>query len=154
LFGKLVTTVAPTTSSSRTETILEIQSSLQQLVRDSREGFKAIAKRHGLTYYQASALLVVHRRGGESAMSPVAEALNMPPSTVTSIFDALVARDLVVRVAARRDRRQVVASLTEAGQILVGSLLAATQEAFADRFAAVPTDALEPFRTVLMTIAS
>jgi DNA-binding MarR family transcriptional regulator len=143
----------PTSSRTREETILEVLAELQRLVRDARAGFKAVAGEHGLTYYQGSALVLIYRRGGVLNMSEISDALHMSPSTVTSIVDALLGRGLVERGPAIDDRRSVVATLTDSGNDIAQSITATQNQAFADRFDAVPTEEIGPFLDVLTALS-
>ena len=136
----------------REEVILQILSELQRLVRDSRAGFKAVAGEHGLTYYQGSTLVLIHRRGGELNMSEISEALHLSPSTVTSVVNALSTRGLLDRGPAIDDRRSVVATLTATGTATAESIMAIQDQAFADRFDAIPTEEIGPFLDVLTLV--
>ncbi len=146
-----MSTVTQPTANSIT-LIREIQTHLQQLIRESREAFKNNAREYGLTYYQASTMLLLIRSGGETTMSAVAEALHMSPSTVTSIFDALVARGLVVRSSPPEDRRSVVAVLTDDGRKLGSYLRDESTEILIRRFGKIPPESLAVFENVLSEV--
>jgi DNA-binding MarR family transcriptional regulator len=68
----------------------------------------------------------------ELPMSELAALADLSPATATGMLDALVADGLVSRVRSERDRRVVLASLTEHGRALV----AARHARFAPRWAA------------------
>lgn len=68
-----------------------------------------------LPQYRVLVFLAIRERPA----SHVASLLGVTPSTVTSVVDGLVARDLVARTADPRDRRRVVLSLTDGGRTAV-----------------------------------
>src|SRR3954454_22180907 len=114
-----------------------IQSLLQDLIRDSRHRFKAIARDLGLTFYQASVLLTIRRLQGPASMSDLSDGLQLPASTITSVIDALIKRNLVIRERHSSDRRAVLAILTPAGRTLADRLARRGFEIFAARFDAM-----------------
>lgn len=68
-----------------------------------------------LPQYRVLVFLAIRERPA----SDVASLLGVTPSTVTSVVDGLVARDLVSRSTDPTDRRRVVLSLTAGGRIAV-----------------------------------
>ena len=134
---------------SREEAILQILAELQRLVRDSRAGFKAVAGEHGLTYYQGSTLVLIHRRGGVLNMSEISDALHMSPSTVTSIVYALLSRGLLDRGPAIDDRRSVVATLTTTGIATAESIIATETRHLPTGSMRVSNEDIGPFLDVL-----
>jgi DNA-binding MarR family transcriptional regulator len=74
-----------------------------------------------LVQYRAMVLLAAR---GEMNVGGLAEALDVHQSTATRLCDRLVARGLVDRVHSPQNRREVVVSLTRAGQALVRSVTA------------------------------
>jgi MarR family transcriptional regulator, lower aerobic nicotinate degradation pathway regulator len=70
---------------------------------------------HGLTLIQAAGLAALHNFGPEMEMQRVVAVTGLPASSVTSVFDRLVARGLVQRSPHVSDGRRVLASLTESG---------------------------------------
>ncbi len=67
-----------------------------------------------LTLAQYRVLVFLDR--GDRPASDVAALLDVTPSTVTSVVDGLVGRDLVRRGADASDRRRVVLQLTDEGR--------------------------------------
>ncbi len=68
-----------------------------------------------LPQYRVLVFLAIRERPANH----VASLLGVTPSTVTSVVDGLVARDLVARTADPADRRKVVLSLTDNGRTAV-----------------------------------
>ncbi len=68
-----------------------------------------------LPQYRVLVFLVIRERPA----SHVASLLGVTPSTVTSVVDGLVARDLVARKSDPDDRRRVVLALTDDGRTAV-----------------------------------
>jgi MarR family transcriptional regulator, organic hydroperoxide resistance regulator len=79
------------------------------------------AARFELTLPQAH-LLQMLSKGPARTMATIAEALDCDASNVTGIVDRLVARRLIVRRSARRDRRVRTISLTPQGRSVVSEL--------------------------------
>jgi DNA-binding MarR family transcriptional regulator len=73
------------------------------------------------------------RRPGE-----LAEALNLPPPSVTRTVERLVGRELVARRRGRHDRRRVDLELTPAGRALLGEARAVLAQALADAWPDLP----------------
>lgn len=59
--------------------------------------------------------VLVFLDGGDRPATDVAALLDVTPSTVTSVVDGLVTRDLVERGEDKADRRRVILSLTAEG---------------------------------------
>ena len=74
-----------------------------------------------VTLVQYRALVLLAARG-EMNVGGLAEALAVHQSTATRLCDRLVARGFLNRVHSRENRREVVVSLTRAGQALVRSV--------------------------------
>jgi MarR family transcriptional regulator for hemolysin len=77
---------------------------------------------HDLTLIQAAGLAALHNFGPEMEMRHVVTVTGLPASSVTSVFDRLVARGLVQRRPHPTDRRRVLASLTPGGLELAQNL--------------------------------
>ncbi len=67
-----------------------------------------------MTLGQMECLRLIERLGSPS-MKQLVDRLQLSPSTVTGLIEALVERGLVLRVPDERDRRVVRAELTESG---------------------------------------
>jgi DNA-binding MarR family transcriptional regulator len=71
---------------------------------------------------QFAVLLVLHQTPG-LRQSQVADALGIKRANFVTLFDGLIARDLVARVPVPHDRRAVTLHLTPAGDALMPDLL-------------------------------
>lgn len=77
----------------------------------------------GVSLSQCHLLLEVFRRGEEEpALSDLAAALGLDPSTVSRVADGLVRQNLLERKEDSRDRRRVVLTLTDGGKKMVGDI--------------------------------
>jgi len=76
-----------------------------------------------VTLVQYRALVLLAARG-EMNVGGLADALDVHQTTATRLCDRLVARGLINRVHSPQNRREVVVSLTRAGQTLVRSVTA------------------------------
>lgn len=92
---------------------------------------------HGLTEPQAICLAAIAREGHINP-GKLAKSLSLTPPTVTGILDRLERRHLIERGRTARDKRQVVVSLTEAGNDLLASSPPPLQERFTQRLAELP----------------
>jgi DNA-binding MarR family transcriptional regulator len=70
----------------------------------------------------------------------VADGLGVHPSNATRACDRLVAAGLLDRREDPDDRRQIVLSLTEAGQRLIDSVMSRRRTAIGDVLAEIPAD--------------
>lgn len=92
-----------------------------------------------VTLPQYRALVVLAGRGPQS-LAELATSLNVNPSTATRMSDRLVAKGLLRRRTASRDRRQVRLALTEAGRAVVAEVTALRRREIARIVDAVPAD--------------
>ena len=137
---------------TRNELIAQAQVALQETIWHGRIRFRALAKQHGLTAPQASILLFIDRNGRDATMSECADALELPPSSVTSIVARLVDLGLVERGERKEDRRVVTALLTPAGQELVRTIAATRGGYFSQLLNDVDDSDVAHFGGVLETI--
>lgn len=75
-----------------------------------------------LTFPQVMVLSFLDRLGPELDMSRIAEFTGLPASTITSIMDRLVSRELAERHQGETDRRRVTGSITRAGRDILSEL--------------------------------
>ncbi len=69
---------------------------------------------HGLSLPQMKAMHIVFL-GKKSSMKEVADALHITPPSVTSLVNSLVKMGFIKRVHDRKDRRQVILSISPSG---------------------------------------
>jgi len=77
---------------------------------------------HGLTFPQVLVLSFLSRLGPDLEMSRIASATGLPASTITSVMDRLVKRDLAERNPGTTDRRSVTGSITGQGREILAHL--------------------------------
>jgi DNA-binding MarR family transcriptional regulator len=94
---------------------------------------------HALTLPQWRVLAIVNRYGPQN-LKAIAHWMGVHPSTATRACDALVKNRLLHRQEDPQDRRRIVLTLSEDGQVLVDSLLEHRRQAIAGVVAAVPAD--------------
>lgn len=114
---------------------------------------RRVAK-HGLTLPQFVVLQKLEHRGAPLTLGEIAEALQLPASSLTSIADRLVARGLAVRDAVPADRRAVALAITDAGRCLVKAVDAARRQDLAMLLQGSAVEDLRRFATVLTTISN
>ena len=108
--------------------------SLRRITRAIDLHSKALVQRYGLTVPQ----LMILRELSQQKCLPVgrlADAVSLSSATVTGILDRLGKRGLVERKRATRDRRVMLASITEQGRKLVEMTPPLLHEKFSERLA-------------------
>lgn len=112
---------------------IRLMRSIRRIIRAVDLHSKALKQRTDFTTPQLVCLTALAQKG-PITLKGLSEAIDLSPSTTLGIVDRLQAKGLVERRRGDRDRRQVMLSITEAGQ---GSLLAAPyplQHKLLDRF--------------------
>jgi DNA-binding MarR family transcriptional regulator len=104
--------------------LAEFRYFLRLFLSFSEEAARAAA----LSPQQHQALLAIRGFGGKLTVGDLAERLAIKPHSAVGMADRLVEAGLVVRQASARDRRQVVLSLTPAGQRKLANLSKAHRE--------------------------
>jgi DNA-binding MarR family transcriptional regulator len=74
-----------------------------------------------VTLGQYRALVLLSSRGNQN-VGALADALGVHPSTATRLCDRLLAKGLINRATAPRNRREVVVTLTDEGRAIVRSV--------------------------------
>lgn len=105
------------------------------LVAVAARSLGAVADEVTLPQYRT--LVVLAGRGPQS-LAELASSLGVNPSTATRMSDRLVAKGLVRRRTASRDRRQVRLALTEGGRAVVAEVTALRRQEIARILDAVP----------------
>jgi DNA-binding MarR family transcriptional regulator len=94
-----------------------------------------------LTFPRYEALMILfYSRRGALPLGKLSDRLQVHRASVTNVVDRLVASGYVVREPDERDRRTVLARITETGKI---TALDATEQLNATRFGVVPLDDTE-----------
>ncbi len=114
---------------------------------------RRVAK-HGLTLPQFVVLLKLERCGSPMTLGEIADALQLPASSLTSIADRLVARGLAVRDAVPADRRSVALAITDGGRCLVEAVEAERRQDLASLLQGSTLEDLSRFVAVLTGIRS
>jgi DNA-binding MarR family transcriptional regulator len=104
--------------------LAEFRYFLRQFLSFSEEAARAAA----LSPQQHQALLAIRGFGGKLTVGELAERLAIKPHSAVGMADRLVESGLVVRQPGSRDRRQVMLSLTRAGQRKLEKLSKAHRE--------------------------
>jgi DNA-binding MarR family transcriptional regulator len=110
---------------NRAELVDTIERLFRQLTWQGRQQFTRRLEAFGLTMPQYAVLYMIRELGPAAKMGEVAESIQLPPSSMTSITDRLVRQGLVERGTLPEDRRAVVANLTEPGRELIERIEAA-----------------------------
>ena len=107
----------------------------------------------GIGVTQAEAHILAHlAANGESTVADLHRAFGHKRSTLTSIIDRLVARDLVTRDVSETDRRSFVVSLTRRGRALAAAVLERLVALERRALAGVPREAVTALLAALARV--
>ncbi|MEJ7838809.1 MAG: MarR family transcriptional regulator [Thermomicrobiales bacterium] len=115
----------------KSEVIRQIKVTMDDMLwRSFLLGSRAL-RQYELTLQQALALGAIVRLGPDVDMGQLSETTMLAPSTMTSVVDRLLKRDLVNRYAHPTDRRRVLVSATRNGTYLYNEMDEQDLKAFA-----------------------
>jgi len=111
----------------------DVLRSIRRITRAIDLSSKKLAQTYGLTGPQS---LIMHEidRQKSIPISTLAARVSLSHATVTDILNRLFKRGLVVRVRDDKDKRRILASLTEAGHELISKLPPLLQDEFLGEF--------------------
>lgn len=131
----------------------EILRSLRRILRAVDLHGRGLSRRCGLTGAQVICLREIQRHG-EVNPGALARVLSLKPPTMTGILDRLEARGLVTRRRRDRDKRQVLATLTELGEATLARAPASLQERFTERLSRLPAGRRETIAATLHEVVA
>jgi DNA-binding MarR family transcriptional regulator len=143
--------MATDTSNKRERAGREIATLMGGLVRRFRTGFVSCADQLGLGPGEAQAIWLLEE-GGDASTGDLARRLGVDPANASTLLTKLERRGLVRRVAAERDRRRRLISLTAEGRRARASL-ARCMESRQPGFGQLSTSELLTFRDLLRRVA-
>lgn len=108
-----------------------ILETLVYLYTESRRVTKEVARQHGLTGPQVTAIKVLENFGALS-LTDLSARMSSTNSTMTGIADRMERDGLVERIRSETDRRVVQIALTEKGRALAAQIPVASMALFAD----------------------
>jgi DNA-binding MarR family transcriptional regulator len=108
-----------------------ILETLVYLYTESRRVTKEVARQHGLTGPQVTAIKVLENFGALS-LTDLSARMSSTNSTMTGIADRMERDGLVERIRSETDRRVVQIALTERGRALAAQIPVASMALFAD----------------------
>ena len=118
------------------------------LYTEGRRVTKGIARQHGLTGPQVTALKMLQASDGMS-LSGLSARMSARNSTITGIVDRMEKQSLVRRVRSDADRRVVCLHLTEAGRSMAETIPVSSIEIFAHALASLPSGDRNELRRIL-----
>jgi len=106
---------------------------LRRIIRATDLHSRKLGKKTGLTTPQ---LVIIQAVGNlkDPTVSDIAKAVSLSLATVTTILNRLERNGIVNRARSSVDRRRVIVTLTEEGQLLKSSAPKPLQDSFVDRF--------------------
>lgn len=102
-------------NNTRHDLIDRLRGELDQMAWRNLRRAEDMLRPYGLTFPQLLVLSFLKRLGPDLEMSRIASLSGLPASTITSIMDRLVKRDLAERTPGTTDRRIVTGSITQQG---------------------------------------
>jgi DNA-binding MarR family transcriptional regulator len=108
---------------SRAELMEEIDRVLNLVTLRERRDFVEMIRPYGLTLAQLTALIVLKWEERALSLSEVCDLTLTPPSSMTHTIDRLVERGFLNRLPHPSDRRTILVSLTEEGDIFTADIL-------------------------------
>ncbi|HWV22679.1 MAG TPA: MarR family transcriptional regulator [Thermomicrobiales bacterium] len=111
-----------TNEPSRQHLIDQLSNDIDQLGWRNLRLAEQMLRPHGLTFPQVVVLSFLNRYGPDMEMSRIASISGLPASTITSIMDRLVKRDLAERNPGVADKRSVTGSITPQGARILDDL--------------------------------
>lgn len=126
----------------------EILRALRRILRAVDLHGRGLSRRCGLTGAQLICLREIQRQR-EVNPGVLAREMSLKPSTMTGILDRLEARGLVTRRRRHRDKRQVLATLTELGEATLAQAPPSLQEKFTERLSRLPSGRRESIAAAL-----
>ena len=140
----------------------ELDARRQELIETTNELFENLgqraihlfaerAEREEITFLGFKALHVIHRLGPEIKLGQVADAIHVPPSSMTGIADRLVRAGLIERTPSATDRRAVVATVTAEGEAAIREINAGIVDDFAAVMTGFSDENIRTFNDLLIT---
>ncbi|WP_245581799.1 MarR family winged helix-turn-helix transcriptional regulator [Phyllobacterium phragmitis] len=126
--------------------------SIRRIVRANDLQSRALAKSIGLTGPQLVILMAVAELG-EVTTKALADHADLSPATVVTVLENLEQRVIVQRYRSDIDRRIVFTRLTAKGQQLISHAPRVFGDAFAQRFASLPSSRRRELISRVTTLA-
>ncbi len=120
-----------------TERQSEVLRALRRIIRATDLHSKRQGRKTGLTTPQLLVLQAIHQQP-DASVNWVATKVNLSQATVSNILDRLQARDLVQRIRSNLDKRRLCLQLTAKGEECIQHAPQPFQQAFSQRFDALP----------------
>jgi DNA-binding MarR family transcriptional regulator len=111
----------------------------------------AQAREYQLSTTQIKTLFILNQYGN-SPMSQLCLKTGLEKGSMTSVIDNLLSRMLVVRRRSQSDRRRVIVSLTDEGQVVSDELLRRMHIDFEGKLSTLPADQKLAFHQALHTL--
>jgi DNA-binding MarR family transcriptional regulator len=122
------------------------------LYTEGRRVTKGVARQHGLTGPQVTALKMLQASDGMS-LSGLSARMSARNSTITGIVDRMEKQELVRRVRSDEDRRVVCLHLTDEGRKMADTIPVSSIEIFADALSSLPEDDRNELRRILSDLS-
>lgn len=106
---------------------------IRRIIRAIDLQSRKLVQSHGITGPQALILKEVGR-GKPLTAGELANNVSLSQATITDIVKRLEGRGLLVRERCEEDKRRIIVTLTEQGQVLIAKSLPLLQEQFERRF--------------------
>lgn len=122
------------------------------LYAETRRATKEVARHHGLTGPQVSAIKMLEAFG-DLSLSALSDRMSAKNSTITGVVDRMERNELVRRARSEEDRRVVLIRLTDKGRALAAAIPVASLEIFATALGSLPDDDRAALRRILRSLS-
>jgi DNA-binding MarR family transcriptional regulator len=134
------------------EDVDRIVETLVYLYTESRRATKEIAREHGLTGPQVTAIKMLEAFG-DLSLTALSERMSARNSTITGIVDRMQRDGLALRVRSHQDRRVVLIRLTERGRELARAIPVHAMQVFERALRSLGTDDRATLRRILRQVS-
>lgn len=134
------------------EDVDRILEAIVYLYTETRRATKEVARHHGLTGPQVTAIKMLEGFG-DLSLSALSERMSARNSTITGLVDRMEKNELVQRTRSREDRRVVLIQLTDRGRELAGAIPVTAMEIFGRALRALEPGDRDVLRRVLRRLS-
>lgn len=139
----------PSADKEDTDRIIE---AFVYLYAETRRATKEVARHHGLTGPQVSAIKMLEAFG-DLSLSALSARMSAKNSTITGVVDRMERNELVRRTRSEADRRVVLIRLTQKGRALAEAIPVASLEIFATALDSLPKSDRDKLRGILRRLS-
>lgn len=142
----------PPATDQEKEDVDRIVEAIVYLYTESRRATKEVARQHGLTGPQVTAIKLLEGFG-DLSLSALSQRMSARNSTITGLVDRMEQAGLVERTRSTEDRRVVLIRLTERGRELAASIPVTSMQIFAAALQSLSAQERRQLRGILRKLS-